>query len=284
MDKKYEIKPFLKWVGGKRQLIPEIEKHIPENIDTYYEPFIGAGAILLHLQPQKAVISDMNKELINCYNVIKNKKDELIKELSKHKNEKDYFYEIRKWDQADNYSQRSDVERAARIIYLNKTCFNGLYRVNKKGYFNTPFGKYSNPTIVDKDNLNNLSLFFNACNLNIYNQDFEKTIKDAKEGDFVYFDPPYDYENEDGFVSYNANGFSRKDLLRLKLFSDKLIKMGCNILISNNDTSFVRETFSGDNYEIIYQFNEVEANRNINSSAKQRSSKVKELLIYGTKK
>lgn len=273
MDKKYEIKPFLKWVGGKRQLIPEIEKHIPENIDTYYEPFIGAGAILLHLQPQKAVISDMNKELINCYNVIKNKKDELIKELSKHKNEKDYFYEIRKWDQADNYSQRSDVERAARIIYLNKTCFNGLYRVNKKGYFNTPFGKYSNPTIVDKDNLNNLSLFFNACNLNIYNQDFEKTIKDAKEGDFVYFDPPYDPLTETAsFTSYDSSGFGKEEQKRLKKVVDELTKKKVKVLLSNSCTQFIKELYK--DYTII----EVKAKRSINSDSTKRGE-ISEVLI-----
>ena len=284
------MKPFLKWAGGKRQLLLEIKKYInnetmPEGVN-YYEPFIGGGSLFFELARKNSVINDYNSEIINTYKVIKDNPKELIKLLNKHKKNDsvEYFYQIRNMDRLDNFNRIGKIKKAARTIYLNRTCFNGLYRVNSKGFFNTPRGKYTNPLICDQQNIFEISKFLNENNIKILNVDFEHACPGIKSGDIVYFDPPYDYENEDGFVSYNANGFSRKDLLRLKLFSEKLIKMGCNILISNNDTSFVRETFSGDNYEIIYQFNEVEANRNINSSAKQRSSKVKELLIYGTKK
>lgn len=273
MDNRLEIKPFLKWVGGKRQLIPEIEKYIPENIETYYEPFIGAGAVLLHIQPKKAVISDMNSELINCYKVIKENLDELITELKKHKNDKDYFYEVRAWDKEKEYSKRSNIEKAARLIFLNKTCFNGLYRVNKKGYFNTPFGKYTNPNIVDNDNLANLNKFFNKCKINIYNQDFEETVKNAKEGDFVYFDPPYDPLSEtSSFTSYDSSGFGKKEQERLKKVVDELTKKKVKVLLSNSATDYIKNLYK--EYTII----EVQAKRSINSDATKRGT-VSEVLI-----
>ena len=187
-------------------------------------------------------------------------------------------------DKNSSFKKMGNVKKAARTIYLNKTCFNGLFRVNKEGYLNTPRGKYSNPLICDESNIREISIFLNNNDIQILNYDFEEACSDIKSGDYVYFDPPYDYENENGFVSYNANGFSRKDLIRLKLFCDKLIELGCIVLISNNDTTFVRELFNDNNYKIVYEIKQIKANRNINSSGKKRAKKVHEVLIYGKRK
>ena len=146
------VKPFVKWAGGKRQLVPTIlANHLPKNynLQTYYEPFIGGGALLFSLQPKKAVINDSNAELINCYKIIKNSLDELIEDLKNHKNNEYYYYDIRDWDREKNFKSKTEVQRASRIIFLNKTCYNGLFRVNSKGQFNVPFGKYKNPNILD---------------------------------------------------------------------------------------------------------------------------------------
>ena len=144
------LRPFLKWAGGKRQLVPELLKYVPAAYDRYYEPFIGGGALLLRLQPDAAVISDRNSELINCYQVVKHSVDDLIKNLQQHYNEAAYFYELRGWARQAEFASKTSVQRAARIIFLNKTCYNGLFRVNSKGQFNAPFGRYKNPTIADE--------------------------------------------------------------------------------------------------------------------------------------
>jgi DNA adenine methylase len=144
-------RPFLKWAGGKRQLLPILTKSIPKSYDTYFEPFVGAGALLFDLQPKKAVINDTNKDLINCYIVIRENLDELIENLKKYKNEEEYFYQIRDLDRKDSFRDKTPVEKASRTIFLNKTCYNGLFRVNSQGYFNVPFGRYKNPKYVDSD-------------------------------------------------------------------------------------------------------------------------------------
>src|SRR5690554_1674540 len=184
------VAPFLKWVGGKRQLMPTIVEHLPENFKnlTYSEPFIGCGAVLFHLQPKNAIINDFNEELINVYEVIKHNLEELIEDLKKHKNEPDYFYEIRSLDRNKNFKNISKVERASRVIYLNKTCYNGLYRVNSAGEFNSPFGRYKKPNIVNESTLKAVSKYLNSNNIVIKNGDYYEVLKTLDENSFVYLD------------------------------------------------------------------------------------------------
>lgn len=270
---KTELIPFLKWAGGKRQLLPEIKKHIPDNINTYYEPFVGAGAVFLDLQPQTAVINDINSELINCYKVIKDNPEKLILELSNFINSEEEFYKVRNWDKEKGYEKRSDIERAARTIYLNKTCFNGLYRVNSKGHFNTPYGKYKNPSFIQEENIYNLSKYFKSTKIQFLNKDFENVLKEAKKGDFVYLDPPYYPINKtSSFTGYSQNGFSEKEQIRLKSVLDVLNSKGVFFLLSNSCCDFIKNLYK--NYEII----EIFAKRNINSVGNKRDS-VKEVLV-----
>ena len=184
MKKNILVAPVLKWVGGKRQLISDIEPLIPKRISTYVEPFIGGGAVLFHLQPKKAIINDYNQELMNVYQVIKDDSDGLIEVLKKHKvlDSEDYFYEIRSLDRSEDYEKMSDVEKAGRIIYLNKTCFNGLFRVNRAGFFNTPYGKYKDPSIVNEVTIRAISNYFNSANVK-----FLRSIKKVKKGCICLF-------------------------------------------------------------------------------------------------
>lgn len=184
------VQPFLKWAGGKRQLLSEIKKYIPENINTYYEPFIGGGAVFFDLQHNRAVINDINKELINVYRVIKDKVDELIEELKKHEhgNNREYFYKIRDLDRnKEKYEQMSSVEKAARMIYLNKTCYNGLFRVNSNGQFNVPFGRYKNPQIVNEEVLRAVHNYLRSNDITILNVDFSEAVLNAKKRRFCIF-------------------------------------------------------------------------------------------------
>ncbi len=274
------MEPILKWAGGKRKLIPYIKQHININeLDghTLYEPFIGSGALSFNLLHSNVVINDLNGELINVYNQIKNNPAELVKLLKEHKinNSKEYYYIIRNLDRLPSFSSMSDVQKAARTIYLNRVCYNGLYRVNSKGQFNVPYGRYAHPEIVFEDKIYEINRYLNNNDVKILNCDFAEAVSAAKNGDIIYFDPPYDYEN-DGFTSYTKNGFSRDDLKRLKLLCDKLIKKGCRIILSNNDTAFVNELFSSPNYSIEHVF----ASRMINCDSTKRKP-AKEVIIYG---
>ncbi|MFA8440039.1 DNA adenine methylase [Bacillaceae bacterium YX66] len=265
--------PFLKWAGGKRQLLPEIRKYIPKYYDTYFEPFVGAGAVLFDLQPQKAVINDINFELVNTYNVIQKHVEELIEALRKHKNEKDYFYAIRDLDRSDEFKNLSMIERSARMIYLNKTCFNGLFRVNSQGQFNVPFGKYKNPKIVNEDVLRAVNHYLKANEITILNVDFETAVADAKEGDFIYFDPPYDPLSEtSSFTGYSLDGFNREDQLRLRDLFVELHERGCYVLLSNSATDFIKDIYADFHIDVV------SANRNINSVASKRG-KIDEVLV-----
>ncbi|MGB4440364.1 MAG: Dam family site-specific DNA-(adenine-N6)-methyltransferase, partial [Sedimentibacter sp.] len=195
MRKSPLVAPVLKWVGGKRQLLKEILPLIPKDISTYYEPFVGGGAILFALQPKKAVINDYNAELINVYKVIMNNPIELIETLEEleEKNNSEYFYKIREKDRSSDYNKLSDIERAARIIYLNKTCYNGLYRVNQAGQFNSPYGKYKNPNIVNSPTVKALHDYFNNNSITITSGDYKDILKKirASTKSFMYLDPPY---------------------------------------------------------------------------------------------
>lgn len=284
-EKSPQPQPFLKWAGGKRQLLLEIRKYIPEKFNTYYEPFIGAGAVLFDLQPEKAVINDINKELINVYRIVKNNFTELIGYLKEYgqKNNKEDFYEIRDLDrQLEKYKELSSVKRAARIIYLNKTCFNGLFRVNSKGQFNVPFGKYKNPNIVNEDVLQAVHDYLGLNNrVEILNKDFKAAVENAKEGDFVYLDPPYDpVSNTSSFTGYSLDGFRREDQIKLRDLCLDLHKRGCKFLLSNSATDFIKEIYSEVNTDEkeIFHIKLVSATRNINSVASKRG-KIDEVLV-----
>lgn len=269
------MEPIIKWVGGKRQLLSEIKKYIPKNIKIYYEPFIGGGAVLFETAPEKAVLGDVNPELINLYKVVKNKHLKLLAELKKHKtnNSEDYYYYIRGLDRTENFHELSDVVRAARFIYLNKVCYNGLWRVNSKGENNTPYGKYNNPSIYNKESIIEMHKYLRDKKVKILYGDFEKCVKKAVEGDFVYFDPPYaPISTTANFTSYASEGFGVEDQIRLKKTCDKLNKRGVKFLLSNSNCEFIRELYKDYIVEIV------EANRAINSDAAKRG-KVEEVLI-----
>ncbi|NLJ72868.1 MAG: DNA adenine methylase [Syntrophomonadaceae bacterium] len=268
------VAPVVKWVGGKRQLLPEIEKYIPDKISTYYEPFLGGGAVFFHLQRKKAVVNDINEELINLYKVIKDNVDELIEDLQNHENTSDYFYEIRELDRdKERYEKLTDIERASRIHYLNKTCFNGLFRVNQQGEFNAPFGKYKNPDFVNAITLKAVSNYFNKANITFRCGDFEEAVKGIRRGSFVYFDPPYDpVSDSSNFTGYDKGGFDRNEQIRLKKLCDKLNDRDVKFLLSNSATNFIKELYKD------YKIETVQAKRAINSKGDMRGE-VDEVLV-----
>lgn len=276
--KKTEVSPVLKWVGGKRQLIKDILRVLPDDVISgnvkYYEPFIGGGALFFHLQPQKALINDTNKELVNLYRVIKNNPEELIQDLHRHRNEPDYYYEIRKLDRtAEDFSCLSDVQKASRTIYLNKTCYNGLYRVNREGQYNTPFGRYKNPDLVNEKRIKAVSDYLNSAEIQILNSDFEESLAGIESASFVYLDPPYDPVSlSANFTSYARGGFDRSEQVRLKQLCDRLTESGVRFLLSNSATDFIRDLYK-DYYVTI-----ISARRAVNSKADRRG-RVDEVLI-----
>lgn len=273
MKKNKLVQPFLKWAGGKRYIIESILKSKPKDFDIYYEPFLGAGAVLFEIQPAKAIINDLNEELINTYLIIKNNVENLINDLRKHKNDSDYYYKIRELDRHKSYKGLSDLEKASRIIYLNKTCYNGLFRVNSQGYFNVPFGKYTNPNILNEQVLRTVSEYLNYADISFLNKDFEESLKNIDKGSFVYFDPPYDpISDSSSFTGYNLHGFKKEDQLRLKKSCDRLHSIGCNFLLSNSFTEFILDLYKDYKIEII------KSNRTINSNASKRGE-INEVLI-----
>ena len=273
MRKNKLVSPVVKWVGGKRQLLPELTKHIPK-FSTYYEPFIGGGALLFELQPQNIVINDFNSELINTYQVIKEDVENLIIDLKRHQNNAEYFYKIRELDREQTvYAELSSLERASRLLYLNKTCFNGLFRVNKSGAFNSPFGNYSNPNIVNEVTLRAVSHYFNSINATFLVGDFEASLNGIKKNSFVYFDPPYDpVSSSSNFTGYTLGGFNSAEQVRLKCLCDKLNSKGVKFLLSNSATDFIKDLYKDYTIEIV------KAKRAINSNALLRGE-IDEVLI-----
>ncbi len=273
MAKNKLVAPFLKWVGGKRQIMPAIEQHLPKGIKAYIEPFIGGGAVLFHLQPKNAIVNDFNSELVNVYNVIKGDLENLIIDLQKHKNESKYFYEIRALDRTAAFENLSDVERASRIIYLNKTCYNGLYRVNNSGEFNSPFGKYKNPNIVNEPTLRAVNSYLNSNNVRIENTDYETILKEADKNSFVYLDPPYHpVSDSSNFTGYVQGGWDKSDQIRLKEACDRLDQKGIKFMQSNSCTDFIKQIY------VDYHIHVIKANRAINSDSDKRGE-VEEVLI-----
>jgi len=274
MTKNKLVAPVVKWVGGKRQILNYIMKYIPKNFSIYYEPFLGGGAVLFELQPQKAVVNDINSELINLYKVIRDNVEELIEDLKKHKNEREYFYKIRDLDRdKEEYSKLTPVQRASRILYLNKTCYNGLFRVNKAGQFNVPFGNYKAPNIVNEITLRAVSNYLNKAQITFTCVDFEEALKGVKKGDFVYLDPPYDpISDTSSFTGYDKGGFGRDAQIRLKKVCDRLNEKGVKFLLSNSATDFIKELYKDYKIEII------QAKRVINSKVDRRGE-IDEVLV-----
>lgn len=275
MAKNKLVAPFLKWVGGKRQIMPSIVEHLPRNVESYnyVEPFIGGGATLFHLQPKHAIINDFNGELINVYKTIKENLDELIADLKTHINEADYFYELRSLDRSGDFHKLSAVQKASRIIYLNKTCFNGLYRVNNAGEFNSPFGRYKNPNIVNEPTLRAVSKYLNNNNVTLLTGDYENVLRNLERKSFVYLDPPYHPLSEtSNFTGYVQGGWDIFDQIRLREACDNLTANGIKFLLSNSDTSFIQDQYQN------YHITTIKASRMINSDSEKRGE-VNEVLI-----
>ena len=268
-------KPFVKWAGGKRSIIHELIQLSPKIFDTYYEPFVGGGALLFELSPRKAIINDYNKELMNVYSCIKDEEKLVLmcNELNKHEtnHSETYYYKIRDLDKdKKKFNKIPDYKRAARTIYLNKACFNGLYRVNSNNEFNVPSGKRSKVN-THSENLGIIHCFLNMNDIQLLSTDFVDAVKTAKQGDFIYFDPPYDSDTST-FNSYTENGFGKEDQIRLAELFKELDLRGCYVMLSNYNTSLIRELYQG------YHFHYVEAQRNIGANAKDRGI-VEEVII-----
>lgn len=274
MRKNKLVSPVLKWVGGKRQLLDTFRPLLPKKITTYCEPFVGGGALLFHLQPKTAYINDINPELIRVYTVIKENVDELIEELEKFENTAEQFYAVRDWDRnKEYYSTLTDVQKAARVLYLNKTCYNGLYRVNNAGEFNSPFGNYRNPNIVNAPVLRAVSAYFNSADIHMTTTDYVEVLKNVPKGAFVYLDPPYDPVSETAsFTGYSKGGFSREDQIKLRECCDDLNARGIKFMLSNSATEFILEQYAAYNITIV------KAKRAVNSVASKRGD-VDEVVV-----
>ncbi len=238
--------PVLKWAGGKTRLLPELMPRLPVEIGRYFEPFFGGGALFFRLQPADAVISDANAELINVYRCVRDHVDRLIADLKRHRYEREYYYGMRAVDPAT----LSEVERASRTIYLNRTCFNGLYRVNRRGKFNVPMGKYANPVICHTDRLQAVSELLRGAG--VRHGDYASTVEPATEGDFVYFDPPYQpISKTANFTSYTANAFNESDQAALAETFRGLTERGVQCMLSNSDTPLIQELYADFRVETI---------------------------------
>lgn len=267
------VPTFVKWAGGKKQLIEQFKSFFPKKINRYFEPFVGGGAVAFYIirnyNPEEIIISDNNKELINAYEIIKDNVTELINLLKEYKKEhsRETYYKIRSQDP----KCLSKIHRAARFIYLNKTCFNGLYRVNSKGQFNVPMGSYKNPTVCQEKNLKEISKLLK--NVKIKTMSFEKIVNYAEKDDFIYFDPPY-YPLKKGksFTTYTKDNFLEKEQRRLAEVFNKLAIKDCKVMLSNSDTDFIKNLYKE------HRINIVKASRMINSDGSGRG-KINELVI-----
>lgn len=274
MVKNVRLAPIVKWVGGKRQLLNDIAPFIPDHYSAYCEPFLGGGAVLFALKPETAIVNDINSDLIQMYEVVRDQAEALISALRTHINDADHYYRVRAWDRdREFYMGLSEVERAARLIYLNKTCYNGLFRVNQSGEFNTPFGRYEKPDFVNEVNLRSVSQYLQNAHITFHSGDYSVLLEEIKPDDFVYLDPPYDPVSDTArFTGYVKGGFSQDDQLRLKQFCDKLDSENVKFLMSNSSTAFIRDLYQ--DYEIMT----VKAKRVVNSAAGKRG-RVDEVLI-----
>ncbi len=267
-DPKQAAQPFLKWAGGKRRLLPDLVRHLPEEYGTYFEPFLGGGALFFAVQPQSAVLSDTNERLVRTWKTVRDAPEALIERLSTFPHNEEFFLQQRQRD----IDVEDDVEVAAWMLYLNRTAYNGLYRVNSKGGFNVPFGRYENPTICNVDRIRHCSEVLSG--VAIHHRDFTAVLKEAQPGDFVYFDPPYvPLSESSSFTGYTRDGFTLDDQARLRDLAGDLKKRGVSVLLSNSSAPQVHELYS-DGFEL----REVQVSRAINSKASGRG-KIAELLI-----
>jgi len=261
-------RPFLKWAGGKRQLLREIVERLPNHYGTFHEPFVGGGALFFHLRPRHAVLSDQNDRLIRAYKGVRDNVSGVVDLLSKYENRKEVFLEMRKV----SIDERTDVEVAAWLIFLNKTGFNGLYRVNSRNIFNVPFGNNPRANICDRDTLNSCSRVLQNADLNC--EDFEAVLGRAERGDLVYFDPPYvPVSGTSYFTSYTSHGFGPKDQARLRDVALELKRRGVFVVLSNSSAQLVKDLYSSD-----FSCIPVAASRLVNSKVGARG-KISELLI-----
>lgn len=274
--------PFVKWAGGKTQLLNKIHEFMPIEYNHYYEPFIGGGALLFSVAPKEFTINDFNSELIQAYECFTNQNnfEKLKEKLNYHQgiHSEEHFYEVREMDKNANFLSLPIYERAARMIYLNKSCFNGLYRVNSKGFFNVPSGKKKKVVCYEEDNFSEIAQFFQTSKFKIMNGDFEDAVKDAQKGDFIYFDPPYDtWEDKNSFTSYAKNPFGKDEQKRLADVFARLSQKGAYVMLSNHNTEYIRELYKD------FHIHVVEAKRMINSKADGRGN-VEEVIITNYEK
>jgi DNA adenine methylase len=272
-----KAKPFLKWVGGKGQLLEQFQELFPEKYNSYFEPFIGGGAVFFSLNPKKAIINDINTTLVQTYIYIKDDVEKVIIELKKLEKEflskeqeerKEFYYKIR---EKYNSLPKDDFKRSLYFLFFNKTAFNGVYRENSKGGFNVPMGSYKNPKIVDEENLRAVSE--SLKHTSITNTSFADVVKKAKAGDFVYFDPPYHpVSTTSSFTSYSKDDFTKEDQIKLRDLFVELDKKGIYVMLSNSYTPFIKEIYSA------YKQIPVKASRMINSKADKRG-KISEIVI-----
>ena len=270
------VAPFVKWAGGKRQLIPQIKERMPKQYKDYYEPFVGGGAVTFELLPANALINDINKALINAYKQICNAPKVFMKAVNKLDEEmwedgKEYYYSLREHYNDKLMKAEYDVELAALFVFINKHCFNGLYRVNSKNEFNVPFGKKTKVNTYEGQNLGIICGFLNYNDIKILSTDFEEAVKEAKKGDFIYFDPPYDSDTST-FNSYTEDGFGKEQQKRLAKVYRELSDKGCYVMLSNHNTELINELYKDYNIHLI------EAKRSINANGKKRG-KVEEVII-----
>jgi len=271
------MSPVVKWAGGKRQILEKLKANLPEKFNNYFEPFIGGGALLFDLAPKNATINDVNQELLAIYTCLKD--DELyrlmLEELDKHEknHSEEYYYQVREWDRDPRFELEPLWKRGARAIYLNKSCFNGLYRVNAKGYFNVPSAKKEHVVTYSKANMEEIHEYFKDDNVTILSGDFVEATRNAHEGDFVYFDPPYDsWEDKESFTAYSKFDFNKDDQRRLADCFKDLTNRGVKCMLSNHNTAYINELYNGFNIQVI------KAKRMINANAAGRGA-VEEVII-----
>lgn len=262
-----QARPFLKWAGGKTQLLPHIFARFPATFRRYHEPFLGGGAVFFSLQPKVGLLSDVNEDLVATYKAIQNNVEDVIQALHEHSADETHYYEVR----AQQSANLGVIQGAARTIFLNRTCFNGLYRVNRKGQFNVPYGRYDNPTICNSDNLRAVSAALASADIR-HSSAFDIGPR-VRRGDLVYFDPPYDpISPSASFTSYARFSFGREEQERLSCFFRRLANRGVHVLLSNSDTPFIRELYKDFKIDRVY------ARRAINSRADRRGT-VGEVIV-----
>lgn len=283
--------PLIKWAGGKRKFAVQITNLLGNQYNNYYEPFVGGAAILLHMEAHDAVCYDINPELINLYNVVKTSPKKLISELEKyeaaHQNatenkREEIYYKVRTLDRdKEKFAKLSRIQKAARFMYLNKTCYNGLWRVNRNGENNVPYGKYAEPNILNREDILKVSKYFRKNKVKFQLKDYKKVRDIAQPGDIVYFDPPYDVEEgQSEFVGYSVDGFNRENQSELKQLCDELVQRGVIVGISNSNTQFIRNLYMEGPYDFYELYDDMRVMRTIGGTPSSRGER-KELFILG---